>query len=78
MVEQIQRKKKVITDLPMWIQAFFVYAAVLGGASGTSHEEIVGLWAHQHLIVQLHKDMGTAQCIKYDQDFREWAAAKVG
>ena len=26
--------------------------------------------------MQLHKDMGAAQWIKYDQDFREWAAAK--
>ena len=75
-VEQIQRKKKTISDLQTWIQAFSVFAAVLGSAPTTSQEETVGLWAHLHLIVQLHKDLGTRQSIKYDQDFREWAAAK--
>ena len=75
-IEQLQRKKKSITDLQSWVQAFSVYAAALGGARSISYEQSVGLWAHQHLIVQLHKDLGATQAIKYDQDFREWAAAK--
>ena len=58
------------------MQVFSVYAAVLGGAPSTSHEEMVGLWAHQHLIVQLPKDMGAAQWTKYNHDFCEWAVAK--
>lgn len=32
--------------------------------------------AHQHVILQMVKELGTAQALKYDQEFREWAAAK--
>ena len=58
-----------------WVQAFSVYAVALGGAP-ISYEQSVGLWAHQHLIIQLHKDLGATQALKYDQDFRKWVAAK--
>ena len=75
-IEQLQRKKKSITDLQSWVQTFSVYAVTLGGARSISYEQSVGLWAHQHLIVQLYKDLGATQAIKYDQDFREWVAAK--
>ena len=42
----------------------------------TSKEEAAGLAAHMHLILQLLKDLGGLQWLKYNQEFREWAAAK--
>jgi len=41
----------------------------------TTKEEATGLAAYLHLVLQLSKDLGT-QWLKYNKDFREWAAAK--
>lgn len=75
-VEQAQKRKRHIHDIHTWTQAFSVYAAALASADSTSKEEMVGLLAHLHLINQLAKDMGGSRWLKYDQDYREWAAAK--
>ena len=42
----------------------------------TTKEEAVGLEAHAYLIIQLSRDLSGSQWLKYDQRFREWAAAK--
>ena len=75
-VDQAQKRKKHISDILTWTQAFAIYMAALASANTTSKEEVVGLMAHLHLINQLSKDMGGNRWLKYDHDFREWAAAK--
>lgn len=75
-VEQAQKRKKQIADVLTWSRAFAVLMAGLASAPATTMEEMVGLIAHLHLVTQLHKDLGEARCLRYDQDFREWAAAK--
>ena len=75
-VEQAQRRKRQISDVFDWTKAFAVYMAALASASTTSMEEVVGLIAHLHLITQLSRDMSGSRWLKYDHDFREWAAAK--
>ena len=59
-----------------WLEAYSRFMAVVLSAYGTSKEEAVDLAAHMHLILQLSRDLGSLQSLKYDQDFREWAAAK--
>ena len=43
----------------------------------TTKDESVGLVAHQHIILQMAKELSPTQALKYDQDFHEWAAAKI-
>ena len=74
-VEQAQRRKRQISDVFDWTKAFAVYMAALASSSATSME-VVGLIAHLHLITQLSRDMSGSRWLKYDHDFREWAAAK--
>ena len=73
---QFSRRKKQISDLPTWIQAFSIYAAGLAAASSTTKEQVMGLMAHMFLMVQLSRDLGGNHWLQYDKDFREWAAAK--
>ena len=73
---QFNRRKKQITDLPTWIQAFSIYAAGLAAASSTTKEQVMGLMAHMFLMVQLSRDLGGNLWLQYDKDFQEWAAAK--
>ena len=73
---QFSRRKKQISDLPTWIQAFSIYAAGLAAASSTTKEHVMGLMAHMFLMVQLSRDLGGNHWLQYDKDFREWAAAK--
>ena len=75
-LEQAQRRKKQIVDIQTWSQAFAVFVAALASASSTTKDEVVGLIAHSHLILQLSKDLGGLRGIKYDQEFRVWAAAQ--
>ena len=70
------RKKKSITDIHSWVQAFSVCAAALLAADSTSKEETVGLFAHMSTILQLARDLGGNQWLQYDKVYREWAAAK--
>ena len=70
-----QQKRKQTTDILTWIQAYSRYMAALLSSDTTSKEEAAGLAAHLHMVLQLSKDIGS-QWLKYDRDFREWAAAK--
>ena len=46
------------------------------GCDATTKEQVAGLAAHQHLILQLSKDLRGKQWAKYDCEFREWAAVE--
>lgn len=70
------RKKKSISDIHSWVQAFTIYAAALSAADSTTREETVGLFAHMSTILQLARDLGGNQWLQYDKVYREWAAAK--
>ena len=65
-----------IRDLTSWLQAYSRFMTVLLSAPATTKEEAAGLVAHQHLVIQLAQDLGGRQWLVYDQEFREWAAAK--
>ena len=49
--------------------------AVLTSADSTTPTQATGLIAHLHLILQLSQELGP-QWMKYDVDFRQWAAAR--
>ena len=71
-----QRRQSTISNIWSWLQAYSRYMAVMLSAETTSKEEAAGLAAHMHLILQLSRDLGGIQWLRYDQEFREWAAAK--
>lgn len=75
-LEQAQRRRRQIVDIFTWVRAFSIYTAALASAEATSKEEVVGLISHLHLINQLSRELGGSQWLRYDTDFREWAAAK--
>jgi len=60
----------------IWLQAFNIFMAVLLSCEETWKEEAAGLAAHAFLIIQLSEDVQGPQCLHYDQNFCEWAAAK--
>lgn len=74
--DRVQSKKKTITDIVTWLQAYTRFMAALVSADSTSKVESVGLIAHLHLILQLHRDLAGPQWLRYDKEFREWAAAR--
>ena len=49
---------------------------MLLAADATTKEQAVGLAAHQHLILQLSKDLEAKQWSKYVCELKQWAAAK--
>ena len=51
------RRRKQIHDLPTWVQAFSIYAAGLAAISSTTSEQVLGLMAHTHLMIQLSRDL---------------------
>ena len=69
-VEQGQRRCRQIGDIPSWTKAFSIYGAALSADEGTLKEEIVGLWAHMHLINQLSRDHSWNHWLAYDAEFR--------
>jgi len=73
---QSQMKSKAPLTILKWLQAFNIFMAVLLSCEDTSKEEAAGLAAHSFLIVQLSEDLQGPQWLHYDQNFREWAAAK--
>ena len=73
--EQAQRRRRQITDILSWLKAFSCYMAVLTSADSTTPTQATGLIAHLHLILQLSQELGP-QWMKYDVDFRQWAAAR--
>jgi len=60
----------------VWLIAYARFMAVLLSAGNTSREKVAGLAAHQHVALQLHNDLGRNRWMRYDIEFREWAAAK--
>lgn len=74
-MDQLKKRRRQITDIASWIQAFSVYVAALATAESTSKEELAGLMAHVHVILQVYRDLGGLKWYNYDQQFREWAAA---
>ena len=74
-IDQVKRRRKKITDAATWAQAFSIYAAALASAESTSKAEVASLMAHQHVVLQMHKDLGGMRWLQYDQQYREWAAA---
>ena len=52
------RRKRSISDIHSWVQAFTTYAAALSAANSTTKEETVGLFAHVCTILQLARDLG--------------------
>ena len=71
-----RNQRRQIKDILTWLEAYSRFMAVMSSAHGTSKEKVAGLAAHMHLILQLSRYLGRLQSLKYDQDFREWAAAK--
>ena len=71
-----QQRQSIIITIWSWLQAYSRYVAVMFSADTMSKEEAAGLAAHMHLILQLSRDLGGTQWLRYDQEFREWAAAK--
>ena len=73
-LDQIKKKRRQIMDVATWMQAFSVYVAALATAESTK-EELAGMMAHVHVILQVHRDLGGMKWYLYDQQYREWAAA---
>ena len=71
-----RNSNRVITDIFTWLQAYNIFTAILLSAEETTKEEAAGLVAHSYLILQMSKDLQGSQWLQYDQNFREWAAAK--
>lgn len=74
-MEQVRRRRKQISDVASWTQAFSIFVATLASAESTKKEELAGLLAHQYVILQIQKDLGGMKWYHYDKQFREWAAA---
>ena len=72
----LARSPKTITDILSWLQVFSVFSAILLSSAEASKEEAAGLAAHSYLILQMYKDLQGPQWLHYDQNFREWVAAK--
>ena len=70
------RKRKSISDIHSWVQAFTIYAATLSAANSTTKEQTIGLFAHMSTILQLARDLRGNQWIQYDKVYKEWAAAR--
>ena len=58
-VEQAQKQRKQIVDIFSWSKAFAIYRPALCSKE-TMMREVVGFWAHMHLITQLSRDLGGA------------------
>ena len=73
--DQVQCRRKQITDIFTWLKAFSHYMAVLTSSDSTTSAQTTGLAAHLHLILQLSQELGP-QRMKYDIDYHQWAAAR--
>ena len=74
-VEQVKKKKKQITDVASWTQAFAIYVAALASSESASKEEVASMMAHAYVVLQIQKDLGGGKWYQYDKQYREWAAA---
>lgn len=62
-MDQLKKRRRQITDIASWIQAFSVYVAALATAESTSKEELAGLMAHVHVILQVYRDLGGPEMV---------------
>ena len=74
--QRAQRRQSAISNVWFWLQAYSRYMAVMLPAETMSKDETACLAAHMHLIQQLSRDLGGFQCLRYNQEFSEWVAAK--
>ena len=65
-----QKKQLSINDIFSWLKAYTRFMAVMLSNPATSKEEVAGLAAHMHLILQLSGDLRGLQWLRYDQEFR--------
>ena len=75
-IDRTPKKRKAVSDIFTWIQAYSILMVALTSDKITNKDESVGLVAHQHIILQMAKELSPMQALKYDQEFHEWAAAK--
>ena len=59
-----------------WIQAYLTLVAALSSDKATIQYKLVGFLTHQYIILQMAEELSSAQAIKYNQEFCEWAVAK--
>ena len=74
-VEQVKRKKKQITDVASWAQAFAIFVAALASSDSVPKEEVASMMTHAFVVLQIQKDLGGLKWYQYDKQYREWAAA---
>ena len=65
-----QSRRKEISAITTWLQAYTRLVAALVLAEATNIEESAGLVAHPYLILYLHKDLAGSQWLHYIQDYR--------
>lgn len=74
-LDQVRRKKKQITDIASWAQAYAIYVAAMASSEAAKKEEVAGMMAHMHVVLQVSRDLGGNKWYQYDRQYREWAAA---
>ena len=67
-----RRKRRQIPDIATWIQVYSIYMLVLGSAYPDQLPELI---AYQLLIVQHSIKFEYPSWLRYDVDFRQWAAS---
>ena len=67
-----RKKKRQIGDIATWVQVYSTYMLVLGSSSPHLLPDLI---AYQLLIVQHSKKFEYPSWLRYDVDFRQWAAA---
>ena len=70
-----QGKHIGIINIMSWFIDFLRLMAVLLTAEATTKDEAASLAAHHHVILQLHNDLGSNCWLKYDVEYRKWAAS---
>ncbi len=67
-----RRKKRQIPDIATWVQVYSTYTLILGSAFPNQLPELI---AYQLLIVQHSIKFQYPSWLRYDVDFRQWAAS---
>lgn len=63
-IESLERtpgKRKAVTDIFTWVQAYSILVDTLTSDKATTKEESVGLVAHQHIILQMARELSATQ-----------------
>ena len=67
-LDRTLRKRKIIPDIFTWVRAYSILMAALTSHKATTKDKSVELVAHQHIILQMAKELSTTQALKYDQE----------